>query len=69
MTENTFTQKFMDKYIPKKYREAIQVIEHWGDAYDVILKDGYIFNATGCKTSITYSIKELLSDVRTIVKE
>lgn len=58
------------KYIPKKYRVAIEDTEVCSlDGYWVYLKEGYICTNTESRTCHGQTIKELLQDIRTITQE
>ena len=58
--------------IPKKYIQAIKEVDYEGreDGYWCYLKEGYVSeNGHGCQTIHAYTKKELLEQIRKIVKE
>jgi len=61
--------QFKEKYIPKKYQEAVEDFEYDPlDKYWVYLKDEYISTATGTHTIHEYTIQELKKSFKTIKK-
>lgn len=66
------TEKFLEKYVPKKYHEMIEEIEmpeDGGEGYWIYLKDGYRNEDTDTKMIHEYTIKDVKAKFKYIVKE
>lgn len=61
-----FTQRFIGKYVPKKYREAIKEVHKDIDGYWVYLEEGFISTTTEVDCIHEYSIADVKRQFKTI---
>ena len=66
---NKFTENFLNKYVAKKYWEAVEEVEHDSlDGYFIYLKDGYNFSTTDCHTDRADTVAEARKVFKFIVE-
>lgn len=60
--------KLIEKYVPKKYHEAINDFYKDIDGYWIDLKNDYESRSTLCQTIHEYTIADIKKELRTIQK-
>lgn len=63
------TNEFIEKYVPKKHKDAIEDVYKDMDGIWITLKAGYVSTTTETQTIHEYTIAEARKQLKTIVKE
>lgn len=61
--------KLVEKYLPKKYHEAVSDFYKDFDGYWLELKNGFISTSTGCQTIHELNLADVKKEFKTIVKD